>query len=104
MLLPPVMQHSTRLLSFLAATSLLAACNEVETGRYGLVDFLPDDCGAAFCDLDDRLAVDAATDVYTWKLLRRDLALGRQETERTIVGLVTGVLLAAGDNEEGDNR
>jgi AcrR family transcriptional regulator len=49
-------------------------------------------------------ALHAATDVYTWKLLRRDLALGRQETERTIVGLVTGVLLAAGDNEEGDNR
>jgi hypothetical protein len=58
------MQHSTRLLSFLAATSLLAACNEVETGRYGLVEFVPDDCGAAFCDLDDRLAVDATTDIY----------------------------------------
>lgn len=58
------MQHSTRLLSFLAATSLLAACNEVETGHYGLVEFVPDDCGAASCDLDDRLAVDATTDIY----------------------------------------
>jgi len=58
------MPHPTRLLSFLAATSLLAACNEVETGHYGLVEFVPDDCGAAFCDLDDRLAVDATTDIY----------------------------------------
>ena len=34
----------------------------------------------------------AATDVYTWKLLRRDLALPRAETERTICMLVRGVL------------
>jgi AcrR family transcriptional regulator len=42
-------------------------------------------------------ALHAATDAYTWKLLRRDLHLSRNETERTIVGLVAGVL-------EGANR
>ena len=42
-------------------------------------------------------ALHAATDVYTWKLLRRDLQIGRAETERIIVDLVVGVL-------EGTNR
>lgn len=37
-------------------------------------------------------ALHAATDVYTWKLLRRDLGLSRAETERTMVRLVNGVL------------
>ena len=37
-------------------------------------------------------ALHAATDVYTWKLLRRDLRLGRAETEKTMVDLVVGVL------------
>lgn len=37
-------------------------------------------------------ALHAATDVYTWKLLRRDLHLGRAETERIIADLVVGVL------------
>lgn len=37
-------------------------------------------------------ALHAATDVYTWKLLRRDLKLGRPETERTMIELVDGVL------------
>ena len=37
-------------------------------------------------------ALYAATDVYTWKLLRRDLGLSRAETERIIVQLVEGVL------------
>ena len=37
-------------------------------------------------------ALHAATDVYTWKLLRRDLHLGRTETERIIVDLVVGIL------------
>lgn len=34
----------------------------------------------------------AATDVYVWNLLRRDLHLGRAETERIITGLVSAVL------------
>ena len=37
-------------------------------------------------------ALHAATDVYTWKLLRRDLGLSRGETEKTIVQLVEGLL------------
>lgn len=37
-------------------------------------------------------ALHAATDVYTWKLLRRDLRLSRAETEKTMVDLVVGVL------------
>lgn len=39
-------------------------------------------------------ALHAATDVYTWKLLRRDLRLSRRETERTMVDLVSGILRA----------
>jgi hypothetical protein len=30
----------------------------------------------------------AVTDVYMWKLLRRDMRLSRAETERAIVGLI----------------
>lgn len=37
-------------------------------------------------------ALHAATDVYTWKLLRRDLGLDRNETEKTIVELVLGII------------
>ena len=40
-------------------------------------------------------ALHAATDVSTWKLLRRDLDLSRPETERTIAALVAGVLEGA---------
>lgn len=36
-------------------------------------------------------AIYAATDVYTWKLLRRDLAMSRAATERTVLHLVNGV-------------
>lgn len=42
----------------------------------------------------------AVTDVYTWKLLRRDLRLSRRETERAIVGLVRGAL----DDHDGDTK
>ncbi len=37
-------------------------------------------------------ALHAATDVYSWKLLRRDLGLSRTETENTMADLVAGVL------------
>lgn len=37
-------------------------------------------------------ALYAATDVMVWKLLRRDLARSRQETQATILRLVRGVL------------
>lgn len=37
-------------------------------------------------------ALHAATDVFTWKLLRRDLGLARDETESTMAALAAGVL------------
>jgi AcrR family transcriptional regulator len=37
-------------------------------------------------------ALHAATDVYVWKLLRRDLKLSRAETVRTMVDLANGIL------------
>jgi hypothetical protein len=46
-------------------------------------------------------ALHAATDVYTWKLLRRDLHLSRAETERTMVELVDGVL---SNDDQGEVR
>ncbi|MGH3674269.1 MAG: hypothetical protein ACRDU5_00745 [Mycobacterium sp.] len=36
----------------------------------------------------------AATDVYVWKLLRRDLGLSRDETQRVMTDLVLGVINA----------
>ena len=41
-------------------------------------------------------ALHAATDVYTWKLLRRDLQLSRADTERIMLELVYGILGNAG--------
>jgi AcrR family transcriptional regulator len=37
-------------------------------------------------------ALHAATDVYTWKLLRRDLKLTRADTERVMMDLARGIL------------
>jgi AcrR family transcriptional regulator len=37
-------------------------------------------------------ALHAATDVYTWKLLRRDLRLSRETVERVMLDLANGVL------------
>lgn len=37
-------------------------------------------------------ALHAATDVYTWKLLRRDLRLSRKQTEKIMADLVVGIL------------
>jgi AcrR family transcriptional regulator len=45
-------------------------------------------------------ALHAASDVYTWKLLRRDLGLSRPETIRTMRALVAGVLNP--DNPDSD--
>lgn len=41
-------------------------------------------------------ALHAATDVYTWKLLRRDLKLSRADTERIMLDLVYGILGGGG--------
>lgn len=53
---------------------------------------LPADPGARMRALH---ALHAATDVYTWKLLRRDLGLDRALTERVLTDLVIGVLRLA---------
>jgi AcrR family transcriptional regulator len=37
-------------------------------------------------------ALHVATDVYTWKLLRRDLRLSRETVERVMLDLINGVL------------
>jgi hypothetical protein len=42
----------------------------------------------------------AATDVFTWKLLRRDLRLSRRESERAIAGLIRGALGSQHGDEE----
>ena len=41
-------------------------------------------------------ALHAATDVYTWKLLRRDFGLSLEETAATMTMLVEGVLRPGG--------
>lgn len=55
------MPTTPRLLTLLAALPLAstAACqwNEVETGKNGLVQLTPDECGQLGCDLDDGVAV-----------------------------------------------
>jgi hypothetical protein len=40
-------------------------------------------------------ALHAATDIYTWKLFRRDLRLSRSDTEAAMAALVAGVLSAS---------
>ena len=57
--------------------------------RHVFGQWLPADLGAGRRFVN---ALHAATDVYTWKLLRRDLGLGRAETERTMTDLVHGVI------------
>lgn len=42
-------------------------------------------------------ALVAATDVYVWKLLRRDLGRSRAESERVVVRLVRGALEDEGE-------
>jgi AcrR family transcriptional regulator len=41
-----------------------------------------------------------ATDVYTWKLLRRDMGRSRQATERMMVRLVRGAIAGEGENDD----
>ena len=47
-------------------------------------------------DPDERrrvlLGLHAALDVFTWKLLRRDLGLSQEQTEAQLTDLVLGVL------------
>lgn len=55
--------------------------------------FAPNLAGFRSADREHRLtALYAATDIYLWKLLRRDLNVGRKETAATFARLVRGVL------------
>lgn len=56
----------------------------------------------AHADLVDALV--AATDVYVWKLLHRDLGRSRAETLRAIELLVSGVIGAAAGSERSGDR
>jgi hypothetical protein len=55
------MSKSLRFL--LASFSFAAACNSVTTGDDGTITFTPDDCGQAWCSLDDTLAVGTSVEV-----------------------------------------
>jgi len=50
------------------------------------------------------LALHAATDVYTWKLLRRDLRLPRQDTEAVMADLVKHVLHVSSGHRRATRR
>lgn len=49
-------------------------------------------------------ALHAATDVYTWKLLRRDLRLSRVETEAVMADLVKGAVHQSSAHRAGPHR
>jgi AcrR family transcriptional regulator len=61
-----------------------------------LGDLLPPDDNDADDDPGERrrvlLGLHAALDVFTWKLLRRDLGLSQEQTEAQLTDLVLGVL------------
>ncbi|MBK9036723.1 MAG: hypothetical protein IPL61_36650 [Myxococcales bacterium] len=57
----PTLSRLALLLAALPFTSLVACTwNEVETGKNGLVQLTPDDCGQLGCDLGDGVAVGGA--------------------------------------------
>ena len=47
------------------------------------------------------LALYAATDVFSWKLLRRDLGLSRRATQQVITDMVEALLASWPNPEEG---
>lgn len=60
------MTYSPRLLVLpLACLATLAGCfgSEVETGRNGQLELVPTECGKAYCDLDDGIAVGGSLDI-----------------------------------------
>jgi hypothetical protein len=73
----------------------------IETGRAGhrqwvQRQFAP--CRASLEDKRRRSLIDqlvCACDVYTWKLLRRDMARSRADTEATILDMVKAIVRAA---------
>ncbi len=73
----------------------------IETGRAGHRQWVQRQFGAEVerqYSSSRRLLVDelvCVCDVYTWKLLRRDLGRSRPETERTILSMVSAIVRAA---------
>ena len=68
-------------------------------GRLGFQSWLVEMLGDLMPSDDDPaerrrvlLGLHAALDVFTWKLLRRDLGLSQEETEAQLTDLVLGVL------------
>ncbi len=57
------MRTSNRLLSLSLLALPLVACSEAEHGQNNVVDFIPEQCGQAYCTLDDSLAVDGTIEV-----------------------------------------
>jgi AcrR family transcriptional regulator len=49
-------------------------------------------------------ALHAATDVYTWKLLRRDLGLGRRATQQVMTEMVEAIASAWTPDDDGARR
>jgi len=81
----------------LAADRLSSLTPHLDHARAGHQTWLERTFGAALpAAAEARMRVihslHAATDVYIWKLLRRDLQLTRDETEAIMVKLVNGVL------------
>jgi AcrR family transcriptional regulator len=80
-----------------SADRLDALAAMLEEGRRGHRAWLIDQFGARLPTggaAHDRAvaALYAVTDVYTWKLLRRDLHMSRADTERVVTDMVTAVL------------
>src|SRR5262249_46140696 len=81
----------------LAAARLSSLAPHLDKARAGHQVWLERAFGAALPNAAARrtraiYSLHAATDVYVWRLLRRDLRLTRDETEAIIVNLVNGVL------------
>lgn len=90
--------HGDAIMRVLALEERIPATHELlEVGRRShrawvartFVEWLPADPGP---ERERRLGLlVVATDVYTWKLLRRDQGLGRKDTERSMLELLTGL-------------
>ena len=58
--MPTSLRLSALLLALPLTTAVACDWNEVETGRNGLVELVPSECGRPGCDLDDGVAVGGA--------------------------------------------
>ncbi len=95
----PRLTFLSRALISAVALSLvtLAGCdwNQVETGRNGQIELIPDDCGKLGCDLDDGIAVGGTLDV---SLRGTD---GRSADDLTLVSSAPWVVQVIGPASSG---